>query len=317
MYLTQGLHRSVQRQPGAPATVFGDRIRTFQEQADRVARLAGALREHGVRDGERVGVLARNSDRYAELLHAVPWANGVLNPVNARWNPQEIVHALAESQTDVLFVDDAFAPVVRRLRDGYPGLRAVVHMADGAPPAGLLSYEDIVAGSAPVGDARRGGDALAAVLYTGGTTGFPKGVMLSHTNLLTSAFGAEATVRTGAGSVLIATPMFHVAAIARWLMHSMLGSTQVILPAFDPVAVMRAIERHRTSDVLLVPTMMQMLVDHPRLGHHDLSGVRTLAYAASPVTATLLERAMKAFPTGCGGHRRWFAAPIRTSSTSR
>jgi acyl-CoA synthetase (AMP-forming)/AMP-acid ligase II len=80
MYLTQGLHRSVQRNPHAPATIFGERVRTFHEQADRVARLGGALRALGVRDGERVGILALNSDRYAELLLAVPWANGVLTP---------------------------------------------------------------------------------------------------------------------------------------------------------------------------------------------------------------------------------------------
>jgi acyl-CoA synthetase (AMP-forming)/AMP-acid ligase II len=124
----------------------------------------------------------------------------------------------------------------------------------------MLSYEDLIARSAPLEDARRGGDQLAGIFYTGGTTGVPKGVMLSHANLLTSAYGAEATAPTGAGSMLIATPMFHLAAIARWLTHSLLGSVQVILPAFEPVAVMQAIERHRVRDTFLVPVMMQMLV---------------------------------------------------------
>jgi acyl-CoA synthetase (AMP-forming)/AMP-acid ligase II len=296
MYLTQGLHRSVQRNPHAPATIFGERVRTFHEQADRVARLGGALRALGVRDGERVGILALNSDRYAELLLAVPWANGVLTRVNTRWGLAEIIYAFKESQTDVLFLDDRSASAAAGLREGHPGLRAIVHMGDGPPPEDMLGYEDLIVRSAPIEDARRGGDQLAGIFYTGGTTGFPKGVMLSHTNLLTSAYGAEATVHTGAGSMLIATPMFHLAAIARWLTHSMLGSVQVILPAFDPVAVMQAIERHRIRDTLLVPVMMQMLVDHPELANHELSSVRTLAYAASPVTASLLERAMKAFP---------------------
>jgi acyl-CoA synthetase (AMP-forming)/AMP-acid ligase II len=295
MYLTQGLHRSVQRNPRAPATIFGQRIRTFKEQADRVARLGGALRTLGVHDGERVGILALNSDRYAELLLAVPWANGVVNPVNIRWGPAEIIYSLKESQTDILFVDDKSASAASTLREGHPGLRAIVHMGDGPPLADMPGYEDLIARSVPVEDARRGGGQLAGIFYTGGTTGFPKGVMLSHANLLTSAYGAEATVQTGAGSMLIATPMFHLAAIARWLTHATLGSVQVILPAFDPVAVMQAIERHRIQDILLVPVMMQMLVDHPEVANHDLSSVRTFAYAASPVTASLLERGMRVF----------------------
>ncbi|MQA85969.1 MAG: AMP-binding protein [Streptosporangiales bacterium] len=298
MYLTQGLHRSVQRQPDAPATVFGERVRTFREQTDRIARLGGALRGLGVRNGERVGILALNSDRYAEFLLAVPWANGVLNPVNIRWSPTEIAYSLKESQTDILFVDDTFVSAVSALQDAYPPLRTVVHMGDGAPPDGMLGYEDLIAGSQPVDDARRGGDQLAAILYTGGTTGFPKGVMLSHSNLLTSAYGAEVTTQTGSrdDSMLIATPMFHGAAIARWLTHSVLGNVHVIVPAFEPVAVMKAIERHRIHDVVLIPTMIQMLVDHPEVAHHDLSSVHTFAYGASPITASVLERAMKVFP---------------------
>jgi acyl-CoA synthetase (AMP-forming)/AMP-acid ligase II len=315
MYLTQGLHRSVQHTPNAPATIFRERIRTFGQQVDRVARLAGALRTLGVRNGERVGILALNSDRYAELLLAVPWANGVLNPVNTRWSLTEIIHSLKESQTNILFVDDKFAQACSALREGYPDLRTIVRMDDGAPPATMLGYEDLIACSPPVEDARRGGDQLAAILYTGGTTGFPKGVMLSYSNLLTSAYGTEATIHSGVANALATTPMFHVAAIARWLTHSILGSMQVILPAFDPVEVMQAIKRHQICDILLVPVMIRMLVDHPEANNYDLSSIRTVAYGASPVTASLLERAMKMFPqasfTQCYGMTE--LAPIATA----
>lgn len=102
MHLTQGLHRSLQRAPDEPATIFGGRIRTVAEQANRVARLAGALRTLGVSDGERVAILSLNSDRYAELLLAVPWADGILNPVNVRWSPPEIVYSLVESGSSIL-----------------------------------------------------------------------------------------------------------------------------------------------------------------------------------------------------------------------
>jgi acyl-CoA synthetase (AMP-forming)/AMP-acid ligase II len=90
VYLTQGLHRAVQQQPDQVMTICGERRRTFAEVADRVARLAGALRALGVGDGDRVAMLALNSDRYSEYLLAVPWANAVLNPVNVRWSGPEI-----------------------------------------------------------------------------------------------------------------------------------------------------------------------------------------------------------------------------------
>jgi acyl-CoA synthetase (AMP-forming)/AMP-acid ligase II len=298
MYLTQGLHRSLQRTPDAPATVFGDRVRTYRQQADRVARLAGALRQLGVGDGERVGILAHNSDRFIEYLLAVLWANGVLSPVNSRWSTPEMRYSLRESETSILLVDDAFAGQVPALVEGYPDLKTLVHLGDGPTPEGMHGYEDLIAGTPPVEDARRGGDALAAIYYTGGTTGFPKGVMLSHANLLTSTLGTLATVpvaRPG-GRTLLVLPLFHVAAFTAWQLQLAVGGSHVVLPGFDPVAVLEAIARHRVSFITLVPTMLQRLVDHPALAGHDLSSLRTVLYAAAPMGEALLERAMRALP---------------------
>src|SRR5690242_12253514 len=153
MYLTQGLHRAVQQQPEALMTICGDRRRTFRAVADRVARLAGALRGLGVAKGDRVGILALNSDRYAEYLLAVPWADAVLNPVNIRWSPAEIAYSLTDCDTKVLFVDDAFAPMLPALRDAVPGLTTVIHLGDGPCPDGTLAYEVLIAGAHAVPDA--------------------------------------------------------------------------------------------------------------------------------------------------------------------
>ncbi|HEY8524479.1 MAG TPA: long-chain-fatty-acid--CoA ligase [Acidimicrobiales bacterium] len=302
MYLTQGLHRAVREAPDRPATIFGDRIRTVAEHADRIARLAGGLRSLGIADGERVAVLSLNSDRYAELLLAVPWANGVLNPVNTRWSPQEIIYSLTDCDTSMLVVDDTFAPLVPGLVDGHPGLKTVVYAGDGPPPDGtpdgVVDYEELLAGSAPIPDARRGGDAIAGVFYTGGTTGFPKGVMLTHASILTSTLGAQATHPwcIPGGRVLHAAPMFHLADLAAWATQTLVGGTHVIVPAFDPVGVMAAIARHRVTTAALVPTKIQMLVDHPDRSRYDLSSVRAILYGASPISGALLERAVEAFP---------------------
>ncbi|MEV0245992.1 long-chain fatty acid--CoA ligase [Nocardia sp. NPDC050712] len=298
MYLTQGLHRAVQQDPDGIMTIYGDRTRTFGEVADRVARLAGALRELGVGDGDRVAILSLNSDRYSEYLLAVPWANAVLNPVNIRWSPVEITYSFADSGTNVLFVDDAFAAMLPAIRQAYDGLAAVIHCGDGPTPEGALSYEDLIANTEPIADARRGGDELAGVFYTGGTTGFPKGVMLSHDNLFASALGSVATgyLFAPGGRYLHAAPMFHLADLAGWVSVVFLGGTHVVIPMFEPLATMRAMAAHAVTDVLLVPVMLQMLVDHPEIGDHDLSSVARILYGASPVSQAVLDRVMKAFP---------------------
>jgi acyl-CoA synthetase (AMP-forming)/AMP-acid ligase II len=298
VYLTQGLHRALQQRPEAVMTVFGDRTRTFAEVADRVARLAGALRAHGVAPGDRVAMLALNSDRFSEYLLAVPWADAVLNPVNIRWSPVEIAYSLRDSDTRVLLVDDTFAGVLPALRAAAPDLRTVIHAGDGPTPEGALSYEDLVAGHDPVPDARRGGDALAGLFYTGGTTGSPKGVMLSHANLMVSAMGILATgYLFGPGTrCLHAAPMFHLADLAAWNATTTALGTHVIVPAFEPVAVMEAVAAHGATDALLVPVMIQLLIDHPRITEHDLTSLRSILYGASPIAQGVLERAMKAFP---------------------
>ncbi|MEV0431494.1 long-chain-fatty-acid--CoA ligase [Micromonospora sp. NPDC050495] len=298
MYLTQTLHQAVQQDPRRAMTVYGDRTRTAAETVDRVARLAAGLRAAGVAGGGRVGVLSLNSDRYHEILLAVPWANAVVVPINVRWSAAEISQALRESDTRVLFVDATFAPMVSSLRAQFGHLSTVIFSEDDAPPDGMVSYEQLVRDNEPAVDARRGGDDLFGIFYTGGTTGSPRGVMLSHTNVMVSALGSLATGSfvTPRGRLLHAAPMFHLADIAAWAAALLVGSTHVIVPNFTPAGVSEAIERHVATDVLLVPTMIQMLLDHQAAAERDLSSMRHVIYGASPISETLLERARKAFP---------------------
>lgn len=289
MQLTQCVHHAVQQTPDLAATIFGDRVRTWAESIDRVARLAAALAELGVRPGDRVGLLAPNSDIYHEFLLAVPWADAVLMPINTRWSASEIAFSLRDSDTHVLYVDEAFAPMVPQLRELAPCLRTVIE--------GEKAVDRLVAGHDPVPDARRGGDSLAGIFYTGGTTAEPKGVMLSHNNMMLSALGVvAATNAVPGGRYLHAAPMFHLAAIGGWMFHNVLGGTHVPLSPFTPVGMADAIERHRVTDTLVVPTMLQLLVDSPATAGHDLSSLRRLAYGASPISDALLDRAAKRLP---------------------
>jgi acyl-CoA synthetase (AMP-forming)/AMP-acid ligase II len=298
MQITQALHRAAQQTPELAATVFEGRTRSWVQCRDRVARFAGALRALGVEPGDRVAMLGLNSDDYHEFQLAVPWSGGVSVPVNTRWSVEEIAFSLADSGTRILLVDDAFLDLVPGILERAPVVGTVIHCGDRAAPGGLSSYEELIAGHDTVPDADRGGDDVAAIYYTGGTTGQPKGVMLSHANLLSSALGSAATEHflVPGGRYLHTAPMFHLADGAAWVARNALGGTHVIVPGFTPSGVAAVIAEHQVTDVLLVPTMVQMLVDSAEAAEHDLSSLRRLIYGASPISEAVLERAAKRLP---------------------
>ncbi|CAD5109378.1 long-chain-fatty-acid--CoA ligase [Zestomonas carbonaria] len=289
MYFTQPLHRNVQHSPDRLMTIHGERRHSNRQFVERVARLAGALRRLGLERGDRVAMLSLNSDRYLEYCFAVPWADGVLNPCNIRWSEKENAYALEDSGTSILFVDETFKGVATGLRTAVESIRHVIYTGDDAVPEGMLDYEALLAESEPIEDARRGGEDLLGIFYTGGTTGFPKGVMLSHRSFWSSQIAlATEPFFLPEETMLRVAPMFHLADMAIGYAMTLLNHTHVILPSFNPVDVAAAIQRHRVGMALLVPTMVQMLVSHPEVGRHDLSSLRLLVYGASPIQEQLL-----------------------------
>lgn len=298
MYLTQALHRSLQQHPDRVASRFAGRERTFRQFADRVARLAGALRDLGMQRGDRVAILSLNSDRFLEYQMAVPWGDGVMNPCNIRWAAAEILYSLEDSGSKLLLVDEAFLPLAERIRREARSVEHIIYCGEGAAPAGTHSYEALVAARMPVPDAVRRGGELAGIFYTGGTTGRAKGVMLTHANLCVSALSLLAEGAVGRGETYLhAAPMFHLADMGAALGHWLAGNSQVIVPSFNPAVVLDAIEREGVSTTLLVPTMIQTLVDElTTRGPRALGTLRTIIYGASPMSEALLQRAIAALP---------------------
>jgi long-chain acyl-CoA synthetase len=296
-YLTQALRRSLQLRPDAIATVCNGRKHTWAQLGERVARLAAVLRANGVRSGERVALLALNSDRYLEYYLAVWWAGGVVNPVNTRWSTAEVAYSLDDCDTRILIVDDAFAGSVEPLRHTSSALQTVLFCGENTAPATALPLEPLMAHATPIEDSMRCGDDLAGVFYTGGTTGFPKGVMLSHTNLGSIALSnaVEQFVVPG-GISLLAAPMFHLAAASTMLTALSLGNRYVFLPSFVPVDVLRTIQDERVTQAVLVPAMIQVLADHPKRAAYDTSSLTDVLYGASPISEGVLQRALAAFP---------------------
>ena len=293
MYLTQGLQRALQRHPSKPAVTHlgeaGNRRHDFAQLADGVAHHAAALGQRGVKRGDPVALLAPINDHLVRAILACWWMGAVACPLNVRWSAQEVQYALQDSEAALLLADES--------------LRALA--PEGPTP--VLSFDEMAAEAAacaPLADTRTGGDALAAILYTGGTTGRSKGVLLSHANFWTASMTRGAELNNAPDSVsLLVVPLFHVAGLGRLVGQMIVGGGCVTMAQFRSAAVIEAIETHGISDILVVPTMLQSLLDDPAFTPERVRSLDRVAFGAAPMPPDLLDRALAAWP-----HAEFFQA---------
>ena len=297
MYVTECIRRPAALTPDKPALVFGDRTTSFSELLNRVARCAGGLRQLGLGAGERVAILGLNSDRLIELMYGSIWAGGVANNLNLRWTVHELAYAILDSAAAILAVDESFVDRVPQLRELCPCIRQVIHLGEREAPAGTVAYADMLNTTDPIADQCADSNALAFLNYTGGTTGMSKGVMLTHAALLA---GSEMMLSAGffvrgetTGLVL---PLFHIAGAAIPLSNFLVGNTIVIMPSFDPLDAAKLISAARIGQTVMIPTMIQMILDHPEFGEYDLTCLKHLHYGGSAISEALVRRTREELP---------------------
>lgn len=295
MYMTQALHRLLRQQPDMLAAVDATERMTWRDMADRVARIGGLLRSSGLQPGNRVAMLSRNSADFLAYILGTWWAGGVINPVNLRWTETEIASSLMDCNSRILIVEAGFTDMLPAIRAQAPCVEQVFVI--GGSTGKDRDWRTAVASSAPVDDSLRRGQDMAAILYTGGTTGQPKGVMLSHDNLAASIFGSLAGVGGSAHEAYLHTaPLFHIGGLSGLFVALYSGSVHHFLPAFDPLGVLELLHRERIPELFLVPTMLRAVIDHPRFDEFDTGCVRRIRYGASPIDPALMDRALAAFP---------------------
>ena len=220
------------------ATIDGDRRRTWIQFRDRVARFAGVLRAAGVQPGDRVAILALNSDAYLEYFYAAPWAGALVVPLNTRLAAPELSRSSTTPARSALIVDETFAAMLPAL---VPNLTSVhsVFVTGGGDVAGrrpsldaaIATADPIEAADPPPGD-------LYGIFYTGGTTAASKGVMLSHGNIVANATNMKAESPFNTGTIYLhAAPMFHLADCSATFALTDAGGTHAFMPRFDPVVV--------------------------------------------------------------------------------
>jgi long-chain acyl-CoA synthetase len=289
---------TVERHASAPAFIDGDtgRAVTFAEHLDRVGRLASALRsELGVQSGDRVAVLGQNSLPFMELWHAALLGAAVINPLNIRFSPEELGYVLSDSGTRVCFLDRSFAASIDEIRH-QAGLETVVLWDEGDVPHDL-AYEKLLGAGTPVVPAEPAEDDPAVLMYTGGTTGHPKGVLLEHrAEVLNQYHIAMALPWVREWPFLVQTPMFHGASMLGIMGAPAFGVPSVVLPGFDAEKVMAAMERYQIGMTVMVPTMINMVLQHPAFEPARFGSLRRLVYGAAPMPTALIEKLLALFP---------------------
>jgi len=296
MHISQSLNRVLQLNPKGLATIDGDRQHTWSEFKERISCAAGGLLALGLDAGDRVAILSFNSDRYFELVYALPWAGLVSVPLNIRLSPVELIFLLNDSGAKVLCVDKTFAAMLPAFAGKLDTVKDILFIDDGELE-NALSYEKLVNYSAAIEDSGAGGDDIAGIFYTGGTTGLPKGVMLTHNNLVTNGLNSIAVFSFDNDTrYLHAAPMFHVADAAANISLTMLGGTHVFLPKFEPIPVLEAITTNKITHVTMVPVMINVIVNTPEISNYDLSTLKLIGYGGAPMAEAILKKCTELLP---------------------
>jgi long-chain acyl-CoA synthetase len=294
--LGQILRRSARLRGNSLAIADCECELTWNAFEQRVMRFAGALRAIGLTPGDRVAILAQNSHRYLETLFAVPWAGGVIAPLNFRLATTELGAILRDSGANILVIDDMHQHLARELAS-IAHLRHIIHAGTEPTIDGLMTYEALLDAAAPVPDSGRSGEDLAALFYTSGSTGEPKGVMHSHANIAMACFSSIPPFGLDEDAVaLVAGPLFHVGATGLCFPAMMAAASIVVLPRFEPGLVIETIERYRITNMTAVPTMLRMIADHPDARRRDLSSLRTVTFGGAPMPDSLLTELLTLAP---------------------
>jgi len=311
------LHRALDLFGKKEAIVSGARRFTYAELGERVGRLATALEGLGLQAGDRVAYMSFNNHQLLEGYYGVVQARGIVMPLNVRLSVPEFVNILNHSGARVMMFENDFAPVIEQLQPACAGVEHWISL-DGGHALASLGYEALLATGRPsrADVMTYDENAVAELFYTSGSTGTPKGVALTHRNLYLHALDVGFMSKDPETMVDLHTiPLFHANGWGRPQSSTMLGVKQVMVRRFDPAGVCQLIQEHGATDMSLVPTMVNAMINYPDLAKFNLSTLRRVMIGGAAASPELIERAEKAF--GCevmAGYGLTETCPVLTSS---
>jgi fatty-acyl-CoA synthase len=283
------------------AVVCGEARFTYKQFAERVYRLAHFLRSRGVGQGDCVAILHQNSHEFLESYFATAQLGAILNPLNYRLSPRELAFILQDSGAILLIASDRFVESVETLGEMTTELNQVVWTGSAGEkwaPFESANYEDVLKGekTVPPPLPHISDDDVVHLYYTSGTTGRPKGVMLSHKNVCVHALAAVAELKLGDYDNWIhVAPLFHLADAWATFAITWVGGKHVIVPDFDPSLVLLAMQQERVTITNMIPTMLNMLVHTPGVETHDFSSLRAILSGGAPIAPEVVRKIMGVF----------------------
>jgi len=282
--------------PDVIAVRFGERTLSYAQLRDRCWRLSNALIPL-TEAGDRVAILSENCPEYVECYYGVPGASLALTLLNYRLAARELAYIIGNAEPKVLFVEPKYLPVIREIRDQIPSVAQIVLIGGGAAEAGTIAYEAFVATGAPTEPMRKPAEGdLCWLLYTSGTTGLPKGAMLSHKNLMAAVTNSMCSWEAAPDDVCLFTfPLFHVAGYVMPMYH-LRTYPVVLLKTFDVETLLGSIEQHGITSTAMAPTMLAMVLEDPIGERFDLSSLRRIGYGASSMPSEVLRKARARWP---------------------
>jgi acyl-CoA synthetase (AMP-forming)/AMP-acid ligase II len=284
---------NAQRSPNRVALVAGDDERTFGQLNDRRLRLANALLSVAS-PGDRVAVLAENVPEYVECYYGVPTAGMALTFLNYRLNPKEWAWILNDAEARVLVVEAKYHDMIESQLPDIPSIETVIVVGDNLK--GLVDYEDFLgAGQARQPSVAVDEEDTAWLIYTSGTTGFPKGAMLTHRGLVAAALESVIEYQPAPDErALLAFPLCHVAGYSVTV-NLIRGGLVVLMRAYEPELWMRMVDAYGITSAALAPTMVNFLLQHPKIGSYRLDSLTGLPYGAAAMPVEVLKAAMDRF----------------------
>jgi long-chain acyl-CoA synthetase len=282
--------------PDRPAITYGDRTWTFGELDARSSQVAQALASEGLGPEDRVAFLDKNSVEYFELLLGGAKLNAVNVAVNWRLAPPEVAHIVQDAEAKVFVVGQEFVPVLDQIEAELASVKKIIVVGDHARHQ---SYEDWVA-SQPAEDpgVQSQPDDVAFQLYTSGTTGLPKGVMLTNHNLFALLPTAAPDWGFDEDSVnLVAMPLFHIGGSGYATVGLFVGCHTILMREVDPMAMLQLMVEKSVTNVFAVPAVLQFMLMVPGVREMDFSALRTVVYGASPISVEVLSKSIETF--GC------------------
>ncbi|MFJ4378157.1 long-chain-fatty-acid--CoA ligase [Streptomyces albidoflavus] len=285
--------------PDKPALRYLGATTTWAQLSRRSLQLAAALAGHGVRKGDRVALLTLNHPWFVESVFAANSLGAMAVPLNFRLAPPELDHILSDCAPSALVVDAQLLPQLARVPAADSVGTVIVIGGEDAPQGRHLAYEALLTSTPPMELADISEESTALIMYTSGTTGRPKGVMLSHRNLQVQAITCIQAMDIFDDSDVgfLTAPFFHIAGLGSVVANFLVGSTVVIHPlgAFDPAAVLDAYEREGATIVFNVPQQWDLICAQPNIDRRDLR-LRVISWGAAPASDTTLHAMSESFP---------------------